>query len=91
MWQPIETAPKTDVSMMGAVPILGYCPRECADERVRVIWWEPTLGGGMWYDDRDIKGIVKPTHWMPLPAPPTDKTEKAALPLPDQPRDAGIG
>lgn len=73
MWQPIETAPKTPPETMRAIPILGYCPDEETDDKVRVIWWEPRLGGaGMWYDDRDIKGIVNPTHWMPLPAPPTE-------------------
>lgn len=70
-WHPIETAPKTDPSTMVAVPILGYCPDEPTTDKIRVIWWEPKLGGaGMWYDDRDIRDIVKPTHWMPLPAPP---------------------
>lgn len=71
MWQPIETAPKTDAATMIAVPILGYCPDESTTDKVRVIWWEPKLGGGMWYDDRDIQDVVKPTHWMPLPGPPT--------------------
>lgn len=69
-WEAIETAPKTG-SDMGAVPILGFCPDEPTTDRVRVIWWEPKIGGGQWYDDRDIPGAVIPTHWMPLPLPPT--------------------
>jgi hypothetical protein len=71
VWHPIATAPKTSVEAMKAIPILGYCPGEHSDDKVRVIWWEPRLGGtGMWYDDRGIKDIVKPSHWMPLPPPP---------------------
>lgn len=62
-WQPIETAPmKTDV--------LVYAPRWGRKPLV-VQAANPT--GGQWWA-RGV-GAVRPTHWMPLPAPPTAKPE----------------
>lgn len=74
-WQPIETAPKTSMNYI-AVPILGFCPEEYfnpesgSDDRIRIVWWEPKRE--RWNDDRDLReDTPKPTHWMPLPLPPT--------------------
>lgn len=75
-WQPIATAPKSGDDLV-AIPILAFCPEEYngnygSDERIRVIWWEPRLNGGCWRDDRDLDECPRPpTHWMPLPAPPS--------------------
>ena len=56
-WQPIETAPKDAL-------ILGY-----EDEMMRLIFWEgeewKVVGASIhswWFE---------PTHWMPLPEPPS--------------------
>lgn len=78
-WQPIETAPKTDPVNMRALPFLGWCPDKTAPlgGDIRVVWWEPlmqradeTSPRARWYGDRDME--ERPTHWRPLPAPPSD-------------------
>lgn len=71
-WQPIETAPRPPLHDTSVTRyVLGFCPCEDFGDKMRVIWWEPNIGGGQWYDDRDIPGIVQPSHWMPLPPPPS--------------------
>ena len=63
-WQPIETAPRDGTRVLGYGPDLGYTtPNICA-----VIYDTHSKG---WYADQwDCAGIIKPTHWMPLPEPP---------------------
>lgn len=63
MWQPIETAPKD-----GAW-ILAYWPTMPISTYPRVVFWDD----GWICADRDM-GEYYPTHWMPLPAPPTPQT-----------------
>ena len=74
-WQPIETAPRD-----GAVVLLWGGPmcNECGDDitpptrATTARWskhenlWHATEGG-----DVDFF-FMAPTHWMPLPAPPTE-------------------
>lgn len=69
-WQPISTA-----------PIEPYDPnRDYWEDRERdgilvwngrfceVAWYTYTRGGrGLW---NGMRGIIHPTHWMPLPPPP---------------------
>lgn len=63
-WQPIETAPKDGAWVLvywPTMPITIY-PKtafNCGDE--------------YGWDTPDDYGQVYPTHWMPLPAPPTNK------------------
>lgn len=82
-WRPIETAPKsTSTEIEGGhfvrgIYLLGFCPEEGArlEGCMSVIWWEPNLHGigkGAWINDGDME--VHPTHWMPLPAPPSLRT-----------------
>lgn len=76
-WQPIEAAPQPPLSDTGPGRyIIGYCPLEHEHDRVRVIWWEPNLHGGMWQDDRELDkfGGPKPTRWQPMLSPPKDST-----------------
>lgn len=60
-WQPIETAPKgpTLILWNGELLCTGWCDNE-----------------GQWYCDQWAEHHAEidddPTHWMPLPAPPTD-------------------
>ena len=82
-WKPIETAPKDDV--MGANPVILVCdagvhPEDFAFEVTTAFWSD---GGPVdfpepgWYDwhspegDDGVWQIIRPTHWMPLPPPPT--------------------
>lgn len=60
-WQPIETAPKDDL-------LLGY-----AEGMMRLVMWE----NGAWVQVGATieKGWFEPTHWMPLPEPPKEKTK----------------
>lgn len=65
-WQKIETAPKDGTHIQGLIP-------ECAEPRQTMAWCEHN---NMWllnyttYDDWLI-GADSPTHWRPLPKPPT--------------------
>lgn len=66
-WQPIETAPREQ-----GRGILVFC----ADSRCSLT--------ACWWDDRwehftehaNNTEIPRPSHWMPLPAPPAPKTEE---------------
>lgn len=67
-WRAIETAPKD-----GTEIILGGCTNGAS---VRVGHWGPTryLGRRQGYDRGWTSGAswgFKPTHWMPLPNPPS--------------------
>jgi hypothetical protein len=62
-WMPIDTAPKEGTCLVCSEGIVGEA-RYFEEERGW--WWEGThptdaTGGDVW----------NPTHWMPLPAPPT--------------------
>ena len=84
-WQPIETAPE-------AVPILVNAPgadrgRDSCEVVVIVRvdgelhYWTnggPNAGSNMWFcGDASVADPRFPTHWMPLPSPPTtDRQER---------------
>jgi hypothetical protein len=78
-WEKIESAPKsTSVEtvhghMVTGKYFLAYCPEEgvTPDSCICVCWWEPHSDGGRWQGEADFP--LKPTHWMPLPAPPADE------------------
>jgi hypothetical protein len=57
-WQPIKTAPRNGHTFLGFV-----------DTDCRVMMWHPD-----WEDWSDLDGSIVgyPTHWMPLPAAPTE-------------------
>ncbi len=74
-WQPIDTAPKDGTWIWGVEPgePLGWdVPRQCA------MFWQQHSAmkkGGYWRKvEQDIGPVTFPTHWMPLPAPPTSAT-----------------
>ena len=64
-WQPIATAMRDERQ-----PILAYAPEggfwDCPV--YAVVYWVDFAQG--WYTWPDAEYEVKPTHWMPLPAPP---------------------
>jgi hypothetical protein len=66
-WQPIETAPKD-----GTVIDLWCWPYNGQARRMTGYWWVRGVG---WRTDLRENDIAKskwnkPTHWMPMPAPP---------------------
>ena len=68
-WQPIETAPKDGGRILLYVPPYGP---SCGHYR------ESGWGRGTsnWYAASVLNKEAEPTHWMPLPAPPTLKEPK---------------
>jgi len=49
--------------------VLMYCPLLEPDEIVAATRYR----SGLWVcDDGQMLGATEPTHWLPLPAPPTD-------------------
>ena len=72
-WQPIETAP------YDGTHIIGFIPEDGISGGVRGIFWKETkrkFEGAEWidYDWVDALNdahIMAPTHWMPMPNPPT--------------------
>ena len=68
-WQPIETAPKDGRN------VLLFCPRaqDYGYNGIRLTWRKD----GCWQGANN--SLWPPTHWMPLPEPPTD-TDKGSAP-----------
>lgn len=58
-WRDIATAPKDGTMIDVHMPGVG---------RVTDVFWAWTL----WHRDGDDLPDLKPTHWMPLPQPPTE-------------------
>lgn len=62
------------------IPVLVYCRiwgRYLAHyERI-----DPEHTWGQWVDFKGEKGILPPTHWMPLPDPPIDPVDLTDLPF----------
>lgn len=81
-WKPIEQAPRdgTEILLLvhtvsdiipgrllpGAMVIGSYRERRQHAPSSRGPWWRPNTG--TLYDDREY---LMPTHWMPLPDPPS--------------------
>lgn len=63
-WQPIESAPEAD-------DVLGFFPDAAEDRQVMIVH----RIGGDWHEQNVDRCpdplIVFPTHWMPLPVPPS--------------------
>ena len=67
-WQPIETAPKD------GTPVVVFAPTTRAGTirtNMRTIT-VAYLDRFYWWCSVDGKHSLKPTHWMPLPPPPSD-------------------
>jgi hypothetical protein len=81
-WRPIETAPKGDANLLltdGRIVSAGgwTTDMDCGAE------YEGQIGmAGWWWIE---VGECKPTHWMPLPQPPSAAIE-AASEAPSQPQ-----
>lgn len=86
MWQPIETAPKDGTEVLAWREDAGIflarwtSPEEfCTSDELEALseadaaqedWFAADFVQGSRLDD----GLV-PTHWMPLPDPPTDQSQ----------------
>jgi hypothetical protein len=73
-WQPIETGPKSP-SYENQIRLLLFVPERTGGGNVVIGLWRGNDDfDGIWFcseDDGPISwGECKPTHWMPLPAPP---------------------
>lgn len=70
-WQPIETAPKDGSQVLVWDQTEGVCT---ARFQSHVEEWRASWGSEEWIQDGSVydDALVarKPTHWMPLPAPP---------------------
>jgi hypothetical protein len=66
-WQPIETAPKMTAVLLYAA---GYHIGHFNETNGK--WWTQTDGTGT-SGELILNSWGKPTHWMPLPAPPSDR------------------
>lgn len=76
-WFPIESAPKDEMILVGPTKILGMC---VAMNDSRDGWVTETCF--------DWHTIYPPTHWMPLPPPPSDELDGLGLtntPTPEAP------
>lgn len=70
-WQPIETAPRDGTPVLvanakGAMTTARWEKEDCGTF-VYEAWY--LLFGGLNAEETEIEW---PTHWMPLPAPPTE-------------------
>lgn len=63
-WQPIETAPKDWRRVLGCIG--------SGDGRV-VVEMEYDRRLGEWHRPMGCGVAITPTHWMPLPGPPSDR------------------
>lgn len=69
-WQPIATAPKDGTAFLGWSPYGKW---------MQLFSWTPGYRGSYWASETCM-GVTwdrnhQPTHWMPLPDPPTTETE----------------
>lgn len=68
-WLPIETAPKDVKIILAKIgPILSTIPPSVW--WVSSGWWSPKWM--RWWDGIEPSGFAGPTHWMPIPQPPTN-------------------
>lgn len=76
-WQPIETAPKD-----GSV-FIAHTPR-AKIRKVRLMQWlSPKMNWAV-FGWKDMNGnFHDPTHWMPLPEPPTPTASQCPPSTPD--------
>jgi len=78
-WQPIKTAPKGRLILVGYRNKLGNWSTtrgRWVSSEVIESYWEDAEAPEGWYED-PLEGEecywIEPTHWMPLPEPPSDR------------------
>lgn len=84
-WLPIETAPKNGIAVLlcwainaDGRPINWAKHPETAGVFVQVAQWREEDGGWIVYinQPREPRLHFSPTHWMPLPDPPTNSRNR---------------
>jgi len=77
-WRPIETAPRGSLDEHGEDTLFDLW---AGGERHTDCWWQvfPMSGEGAWAIEKHASGsftcIKNPTHWMPLPPPPAERSD----------------
>lgn len=75
-WKPIKTAPKDGTPIIGLTPKNGYFGGvigvEWVKEHKKMFFGTKVTLGGFWARSCHTQIIECPTHWMPLPKPPTE-------------------
>lgn len=85
-WRPIETAPRDGTNVIYFVPGLGVAPG-FYDREGTGDWWvlQPNTRAGKpflslldatYYSYSDAP-LLEPTHWLPLPPPPSEEPADA--------------
>ena len=71
-WQPIETAPKdgTEILLYGPGVLLSD-GRTSMYARAQHVGWAHEVDGHLEWATRDPSVTCRPTHWRPLPSPPS--------------------
>ena len=70
-WQPIETGPRDGTR------VWLFYPDAHKDDRQVVGWFDrDQVDGDRWMDHADCREFIEPSHWRPLPPPPTDLTDE---------------
>lgn len=70
-WRPIETAPRDGTPLWLVEP--GESFGLTVAHQYQGMWLHDSFGGDRWEEVRGgIAPVRQPTHWMPLPAPPTE-------------------
>lgn len=86
-WQPIETAPLDGTEVLAV-----YVKQYCFEKKLTIYGpWTVLFNSGVWWASHDgVKAVeymsdfgteykevgIDPTHWMPLPLPPSIKIEE---------------
>lgn len=65
-WQPIETAPEMETVLLYAPGLVHVGHFNTTNNK----WWTYTNGEGT-ISEVNLNSWAKPTHWMPLPEPPS--------------------
>jgi hypothetical protein len=68
-WQPIDTAPKHHAVEGHRLHHLLYDPKVGVTTG---FWLDDAWGRGTWYRTSPSHEMLNPTHWMPLPEPPSN-------------------
>ena len=72
-WRYIASAPKDGTW------VLGYWPVHTEEDRVCATCWDSFSETPRWRDGADFLDWLQPTHWMPLPAPPSPELIAAGV------------